>query len=79
MIILYIIIFLLLLIIILLLIGFLFLLKKTKYITNTDKEFIKFTIDMYIEYAKELEIHSEKQHEKIVKQLEKIKKRYFEK
>ena len=77
--ILYIIIFLLIIVIILLLLAFLFFLKKSKYITDTDKKFIMFTIDMYIEYAKELEIHSEEQHEKIVKQLEKIKKKYFEK
>jgi competence protein ComGF len=55
-----------------------FLLKKYKHIDKRDKEFIVFVIDMYCEYAQTLEIHSEEQHEKIVEQLGKIKKRYFE-
>jgi len=51
--------------------------RKYKYIDNKDKEFIIFVIDMYVNYAKELNIHSDEQHEKIVKHLEYIKKRYF--
>jgi len=47
--------------------------------SEKDKEFIEFVIDMYIEYAKDLEIHSEKEHEKIVKQLKKIKDKHLKK
>ena len=51
--------------------------KESTFISDKDKEFIEFTIDMYIQYAEDLNIHSPKQHEKIVKQLEIIKKQYF--
>lgn len=51
--------------------------KKYKFFEKKDKEFIVFVIDMYIKYAKELDIHSEEQHEQIVKHLEKIKNKYF--
>lgn len=50
---------------------------KHKNIDKKDKEFIVFVIDMYVQYAKDLDIHSEEQHEKMVKHLEKIKERYF--
>lgn len=47
--------------------------KKSTYLTDKEKEFIEFAIDMYVQYAEDLEIHSEEQHAKIVKQLENIK------
>ena len=53
------------------------LLIKYKHIDKKDKEFIVFVIDMYIAYAKELNIHSEEQHDEIIKRLENIKKNYF--
>lgn len=53
--------------------------KKSVYIPDKDKEFVEFVIDMYIQYAKDLDIHSPEQHEKIVQQLEKIKNKYFKK
>ena len=53
--------------------------KNYRHVDEKDKEFIIFVIDMYVEYAHELKIHSEGQHEKIVEQLNKIKKKYFEK
>lgn len=52
--------------------------KKFKPIEDKDKEFIIFVIDMYIQYAKDLDIHSEDQHEKMVKYLSHIKQKYFE-
>ena len=52
-------------------------LKKSTFIPDKDKEFIEFTIDMYIQYAKDLDIHSPQQHKKIVEQLERIKDKYF--
>lgn len=51
--------------------------RKYKQIDKKDKEFIIFVIDMYIQYAKELNIHSEEQHDKMVEHLELIKKKYF--
>lgn len=51
--------------------------RKSTYIPDKDKEFIEFTIDMYVQYAEDLNIHSPKQHKKIVEQLERIKNKYF--
>jgi predicted Holliday junction resolvase-like endonuclease len=46
-------------------------------ISTKDLQFIEFTVDMYIKYAQELDIHSKEQHEYIVKQLERIRKKYL--
>ena len=51
--------------------------RKSTHISDNEKEFINFTIDMYVKYAEELDIHSKKQHEKIVSELEKIKNKHF--
>ena len=51
--------------------------KKTTYLSEKQKEFIIFAIDMYIEYAEELDIVSPEKHEQIVKQLENIKEKYL--
>lgn len=53
--------------------SLLYVIKKATYLSKKEKEFISFAIDMYIDYAKELNIESPKQHEFIVKQLKKIK------
>ncbi len=50
--------------------------KKCFHIPDNDKEFIEFSIDMYIQYAEELKINSPSKHKKIVTQLEKIKTKY---
>ena len=54
-----------------------FFVRKSDYISDKDKEFIEFTLDMYIQYAEDLNIHSPQQHKKIVEQLERIKKKHF--
>lgn len=67
-------------IIILLLIGLivwlLFYLKKLKQqpplLSKKEIQFVEFTVDMYIKYAKELDIADEDQHEYIVEELSKI-------
>lgn len=67
-------------VIILLLIGLvgwlLVYLKKLKQqpplLSKKEIQFVEFTIDMYIKYAKELDIADEDQHEYIVKELSKI-------
>jgi len=69
----------LLVVVLLLSFALLFFIEKTPYISDKDKEFIKFTIEMYIEYAKDLDIYSENQHEKIVKKLNDINNKYFKK
>jgi hypothetical protein len=50
-----------------------YVIKYATYLSKKEKEFISFAIDMYIDYAKELNIESPQQHEFIVKQLKKIK------
>lgn len=49
--------------------------KSKYYLTNKDKDFIIFTINMYIQYAEELDIHVPEQHKKIVDKLTIIKKK----
>lgn len=72
---LYILIVLLLIIIILLSIAILFLIKKALYLSDKEKEFIFFVMEMYIQYATELNIHSKDKHDKIVDELNKIRKK----
>lgn len=48
-------------------------------IDKKEKDFILFTIDMYIDFAKDLNIHSEQQHEIIINELKLIKEKYFKK
>lgn len=73
MLILYVIIVLLIIIILLLSIGLLFFLKKSIYLSDKDKEFITFVIDIYEQYSDDLGIQSKEQHEKLVNELNKIK------
>lgn len=49
------------------------LLKKTNYFSDKEKEFIYFVIDIFKDYGDELGIQSKEQHEKLVKELTKIK------
>lgn len=46
-------------------------------ISSKDLQFIEFTVDMYIKYAKDLDICSKEQHEYIVKELERIREQYL--
>lgn len=50
---------------------------KEKYITSNEAKFLDFVSDMYIQYAKELNIHSEEQHEYITKQLNNIREKHL--
>ena len=54
------------------------LIKKVTPLSKKEKEFIEFAVNMYIKYAEELEITSPEQHEYLVSELEKIKKRYLD-
>jgi len=62
-------------IILLLSITIFYIAKKSSYLSKKEKEFIEFCINMYIDYAKELKINSENEHDLIVKELEKIKEK----
>jgi sensor histidine kinase YesM len=69
---------LLLVVVILLLAMVLFLFaKKTTYLCNKEKEFIIFVMDIFKEYGDDLGIQSKDQHEKLVEELEKIKKKHL--
>lgn len=41
--------------------------------SEKEKEFLDFTITMYVDYGEEIQINSKEQHDIIVKELEKIK------
>jgi len=77
MLILYIVIILLIIIIILLAGALYFLIKKTVYISDKEKEFIIFVIDIFAEYGDDLGVQSKEQHNKLVGELEKIKTKYI--
>ena len=47
--------------------------KQSVYLNNKEKEFILFTISVFIEYSSDLGIQSKEQFEKICEELNKIK------
>ena len=51
------------------------LIKRTIYLSKKEKEFINFVIDIFAEYGDDLGIQSKEQHEKLVEELNKIKKK----
>lgn len=73
MLLLYIVILLLVIVILLLTIALLLFAKKSFFLSDKEKEFIQFVIDIFIEYGDDLGIQSKKQHEKLVEELNKIK------
>lgn len=77
MIILYILITLLVVIVLLLALALYHLIKRGAYISDKEKEFIIFVIDIFIEYGDDLGIQSKEQHKKLVEELNKIKNKHF--
>jgi len=77
--ILYILIVLLVTIILILSLAFYLLLKKGSFISDKEKEFIVFVIDIFIQYGDDLGIQSKEEHQKITSELNKIKNKYFKK
>lgn len=61
--------------ILLLSIAIFLIIKKTIYLSRKEKDFIEFAIDMYVDYAKDLNINSETEHDRIVIELKKIKEK----
>jgi len=47
--------------------------KKSTYLSDKEKEFVIFVMDIFKEYGDDLGIQSKDQHEKLVEELEKIK------
>ena len=77
MIILYISILLLAIIILFLSLTLYYLVKKSTYFTEKEKEFIVFVIDIFKDYGDDLGIQTKEQHQKLVEELEKIKNKHF--
>lgn len=50
----------------------------SKQIPAKDLQFLEFTVDMYVKYAKDLNIYSESQHDYIVNELERIRTEYLQ-
>ena len=51
--------------------------KKSTYISDKEKEFIIFVIDIFEQYGDDLGIQSKEQHKKLTEELEKIKNKHF--
>lgn len=51
--------------------------KRTIMLSDKEKEFIVFVIDIFIEYGDELGIQSKEQHKKLVDELNKIKNKHL--
>ena len=43
--------------------------------SDKEKKFILFVIDIYIDYAQELEVNTVEEHKKIIRELNKIKEK----
>jgi hypothetical protein len=52
-------------------------LKKGAFISDKEKEFIIFVIDIFEQYGDDLGVQSKEQHKKLVDELEKIKQKHF--
>jgi hypothetical protein len=52
--------------------------KKSTYITDKEKEFMVFVIDIFKDYGDDLGIQTKDQHEQLVEELDKIKKKHLE-
>jgi hypothetical protein len=52
-------------------------LKKGAFISDKEKEFILFVIDIFEQYGDDLGVQSKEQHKKLVDELEKIKQKHF--
>lgn len=66
-------------IILLLSLALYYFIKKSIYLSDKEKEFLVFVIDVFTEYADDLGIQSKEQHKKLVEELEKIKNKHLKK
>ena len=51
--------------------------KKSVHISDKEKEFVVFVIDVFRDYGDDLGIQSKEQHKQLVEELEIIKNKYF--
>jgi len=51
--------------------------RKSTYLTEKEKEFVVFVMDIFKEYGDDLGIQSKDQHEKLVEELDKIKEKHL--
>jgi hypothetical protein len=51
--------------------------RKSTYLSDKEKEFIVFVIDIFKDYGDDLGIQTKDQHKKLVEELEKIKKKHL--
>jgi len=51
--------------------------KKSTYLSDKEKQFIVFVIDIFKDYGDDLGIQTKEQHEKLVEELEKIKTKHL--
>jgi len=56
-----------------------YLIRRGTYLSEKEKEFITFVIDIFVEYGDDLGIQSKDEHQKISKELEKIKNKHLRK
>ena len=73
----YVIILILAIVILLLSLALLWFAKKGMYMSDKEKEFITFVIDIFTEYGDDLGIQSKEEHKKISEELAKIKNKYL--
>jgi len=57
--------------------ALIYIIKKATYLTKNEKQYLDFVIDIYINYASELNVVVEDKHEKIVQELEKIRDKHL--
>ena len=53
--------------------------RKSIYLSDKEKDFIVFVMDIFTEYGDDLGVQSKDQHEKLVEELEKIKTKKLKK
>lgn len=48
--------------------------EQAIFLSKKDLEFLEFAADMYVKYSEELKIHSKKQHEILIAEIERVRK-----
>jgi hypothetical protein len=51
--------------------------RKSQYISDKEKEFIVFVIDIFEQYGDDLGVQTKAEHKRLCEELEKIKTKYF--
>ena len=75
MVIVYIVILLLVVVVMLLALALYLFAKKSLFLSDKEKDFLKFVMDIFRDYGDDLGVQSKEQHKQLVEELEKIKKK----